>query len=92
MLEALENYFPEGCKWTRPRGGMFLWVELPEKISTVEMFKDAIKEKVAYVHGKAFHVDGSGENTMRLNFTNPKDELIEEGIKRLANVIKKKLS
>jgi len=88
MLEAIEKYFPQNCKWTRPKGGMFLWVELPKHISTIEMFQDAVKEKVAYVHGKAFHVDGSGENTMRLNFTNPSDELIEEGIKRLAKVIK----
>jgi len=89
MLDALEKYFPPGCKWTKPKGGMFLWVELPKHISTIEMLKDAINEKVAYVHGKAFHVDGSGENTMRLNFTNPKDEVIEEGIKRLAKIIEK---
>lgn len=91
MLDALEKYFPPNCKWTKPRGGMFLWVELPEKISSIEMFKDAIKEKVAYVHGRAFNVNGRGENTMRLNFTNPKDELIEEGIKRLAKVIKERM-
>ena len=91
MLDALEKYFPQGCRWTRPKGGMFLWVELPKHISTVEMLKDAINEKVAYVNGKAFHVDGSGENTMRLNFTNPEDEMIEEGIKRLAKVIKKRI-
>ncbi|KAA0012330.1 MAG: PLP-dependent aminotransferase family protein [Thermoplasmata archaeon] len=91
MLNALEEYFPPGCKWTKPRGGMFLWAELPKHISTIEMFKDAINEKVAYVHGKAFHVDGSGENTMRLNFTNPADELVEEGIRRLASVIKRRL-
>ncbi|HEC88470.1 MAG TPA: PLP-dependent aminotransferase family protein [Thermoplasmata archaeon] len=91
MLESMEKYFPEGCRWTKPRGGMFLWAELPEKINTKEMFDEAIKEKVAYVHGKAFHVDGSGENTMRLNFTNPADDAIEEGIKRLAEVIKKRL-
>ena len=92
MLDALEKYFPPNCKWTRPRGGMFLWVELPEKISSIEMFKDAIKEKVAYVHGRAFNVNGRGENTMRLNFTNPKDELIEEGIKRIGKVIKERIN
>lgn len=91
MLESMEKYFPEECKWTKPRGGMFLWAELPKKINTKEMFDEAIKEKVAYVHGRAFHVDGSGENTMRLNFTNPADDAIEEGIKRLAEVIKKRL-
>jgi 2-aminoadipate transaminase len=91
MLESLETHFPEGCTWTTPKGGMFLWAELPKNINTIEMFKDAIKEKVAYVHGRAFHVDGKGENAMRLNFTNPTDENIEEGIKRLGNVIKKRV-
>jgi len=91
MLDAMEEYFPSGCKWTKPRGGMFLWVELPHHINTVEMVEDAIKEKVAYVHGRAFHVDGGGTNSMRLNFTNPDDEVIEEGIKRLAKVIKARM-
>jgi len=91
MLEAMEQYFPDGCKWTKPRGGMFLWVELPEHINTVEMIQDALKEKVAYVHGRAFHVDGGGTNAMRLNFTNPDDDAIEEGIKRLAKVIKARM-
>ncbi|RLF45667.1 MAG: aminotransferase [Thermoplasmata archaeon] len=91
MLEALEEYFPEGCKWTHPHGGMFLWATLPEHIDTKEMFKDAIKEKVAYVHGRAFYVDGGGSNAMRLNFSNPSDEEITEGIKRLGKVIEKKL-
>ena len=91
MLEVLDEYFPEGCKWTHPHGGMFLWATLPEHIDTKEMFKDAIKEKVAYVHGRAFYVDGGGSNAMRLNFSNPSDEEITEGIKRLGKVIEKKL-
>jgi len=91
MLDALEKYFPEGCKWTHPHGGMFLWATLPEHIDTKDMFKDAIKEKVAYVHGRAFYVDGGGSNAMRLNFSNPSDEEIAEGIKRLGKVIEKKL-
>ncbi len=91
MLEVLDEYFPEGCRWTHPHGGMFLWATLPEHIDTKEMFKDAIKEKVAYVHGRAFYVDGGGSNAMRLNFSNPSDEEITEGIKRLGKVIEKKL-
>ncbi|HHO57246.1 MAG TPA: PLP-dependent aminotransferase family protein, partial [Thermoplasmatales archaeon] len=91
MLDAMEEYFPQECKWTKPRGGMFLWVELPEHINTVEMIQDAVKEKVAYVHGRAFHVDGGGTNAMRLNFTNPDDDVIEEGIKRLWKVIKTRM-
>ncbi len=91
MLDALEQYFPEGCKWTHPHGGMFLWATLPEHIDTKEMFQDALKEKVAYVHGRAFYVDGGGSNSMRLNFSNPSDENITEGIKRLGRVIEKKV-
>ena len=91
MMNALEQYFPPGIDWTYPQGGMFSWARLPESISTMEMFPDALKEKVAYVHGAAFHVDGSGTNTMRLNFSNPSDENVEEGIKRLSMVIKKRL-
>ena len=91
MLQSLEEYFPPGCKWTHPRGGMFLWVELPEYINTVEMFPEAIEKKVAYVTGKSFFVDGGGLNTMRLNFTNAGDDEIKEGIKRLAEVVKKRI-
>ena len=91
MINAMEEYFPDGCKWTRPNGGMFLWARLPENVSTMEMFNDALRKKVAYVHGKAFHVDGSGTNTMRLNFSNPSDEEIREGIKRLGEVIEERI-
>ena len=91
MLQSLEEYFPPSCKWTHPRGGMFLWVELPEYINTVEMFPEAIEKKVAYVTGKSFFVDGGGLNTMRLNFTNAGDDEIKEGIKRLAEVVKKRI-
>jgi 2-aminoadipate transaminase len=91
MLKALKENFPEGSKWTKPHGGMFIWVTLPEKINTKEMFADAIKAKVAYVHGAAFCTDGKGQNTMRLNFSNTDDDKIEEGIKRLANIINERL-
>ena len=91
MLESLEEYFPKGCTWTRPQGGMFLWATLPEHIDTAEMVKEAIQKGVAYVHGRAFYTDGGGKNTMRLNFSNPSDDDIREGIKRLAKVIEKRL-
>jgi 2-aminoadipate transaminase len=91
MLEALEKHFPEGSTWTKPKGGMFIWVSLPEKIDTKEMFSDAIKAKVAYVNGSAFCVDGCSKNCMRLNFSNTDDDKIEEGIKRLAKIIKERL-
>ena len=91
MLASLEKYMPEGVSWTKPEGGLFLWVKLPEYISADDMFEDAIKENVAYVIGSAFHVDGSGKNTMRLNFSYPTLYEIEEGIKRLATAIKKRM-
>ena len=93
MLEALEKYMPKdaGIKWTRPEGGMFSWVTLPEKVDTVEIFPKAIEKKVAYVVGSAFHFDGSGKNTMRLNFSFPSEEQIDEGIKRLADLFKEVL-
>ena len=91
MLKALEKHFPKDSKWTKPDGGMFIWVTLPVKIDTKEMFLDAIKAKVAYVHGASFCPDGTGHNTMRLNFSNTDDNKIEEGIKRLGKIIKERL-
>ncbi len=92
MLEALKNHMPEGVTWTRPEGGLFLWVKLPEHMNADEMFYEAVQENVAYVIGSAFHCDGHGKNTMRLNFSYPTPDEIEEGIKRLAKVIKKNMA
>lgn len=91
MMDAMKKYFPEGYTCYRPKGGMFAWPTLPEGIDTETMFLDSIKEKVAYVHGKAFHVNGGGDRSMRLNFSYSTNEQIEEGMSRLGNVIKKKL-
>ncbi len=91
MMKAMENYFPDGYVCNKPKGGMFAWVTFPEGIDTEIMFLDALKEKVAYVHGKAFSVDGSGGRSMRLNFSYANSERIEEGMKRLGAVIDKKL-
>jgi 2-aminoadipate transaminase len=87
MLKALDTHFPEGTRWTKPNGGMFCWATLPEHIDAGEMFPKAIKEKVAYITGSAFHADRGGKNTMRLNYTHANDELIDVGIERLAKVI-----
>jgi len=91
MMNAIEKYFPDGYTCYKPKGGMFAWATLPKGIDTEILFLDAIKQKVAYVHGKAFHVDGGGERSMRLNFSYSSDKQIEEGIKRLGNVAKEKL-
>lgn len=87
MLEAMQTYFPEGVKWTRPQGGLFLWVTLPEHVDTNELLKKAVEEKVAFVPGTAFYPYEGGKNSMRLNFSYAQPEIIVEGIKRLARVI-----
>ena len=91
MMNAMEKYFPDGYICNKPKGGMFAWVTLPEGIDTEIMFLDALKEKVAYVHGKAFSVDGKGGRSMRLNFSYATGEKIEGGMERLGAVIDKKL-
>lgn len=92
MLDALDKYMPklEGLTWARPEGGMFLYIKLPEYMDAVEMFPEAVESKVAYVIGSAFNYDGSGRNTMRLNYSFPTEEQIDTGIQRLAGLIKKK--
>jgi len=91
MLDALEEHMPEGVHWTHPQGGLFLWATLPESINTAELLLGAVKEKVAFVPGGSFHPCGGGTNTMRLNFSYSKPELINEGIARLGRVIKHEL-
>jgi 2-aminoadipate transaminase len=91
MMTAMKKYFPEGYLCNRPKGGMFSWVTLPEGIDTEVMFLDALKEKVAYVHGKAFCVDGGGGSSMRLNFSYPTNEQLDAGMKRLGGVVERKM-
>ena len=92
MLESLEEHMPSSVHWTHPEGGLFLWLTLPETMSSVDLFKEAVKEKVAYVPGISFYPDGGGHNTMRLNFSYATPEMINEGISRLARVIRKNLN
>ena len=88
MIQSFEEYMPEGVKWTNPDGGLFLFLKLPRQYDTRELFDIAIQENVAFVIGEAFHCDGSGKHTMRLNFSFASDEKIVEGVKRLANAIR----
>jgi 2-aminoadipate transaminase len=89
MLDALTEFWPDGCSWTHPQGGLFLWARTPESIDTVDLLSVALKEKVAFVPGVNFYpaADG-GNNAMRLNFSNAKPEMIVEGIRRLGNTLK----
>ncbi|MEW5701955.1 MAG: PLP-dependent aminotransferase family protein [Candidatus Zixiibacteriota bacterium] len=87
MLRAMNEFFPDTVTWTRPEGGLFLWVRLPEHVDATTLLPKAIEQKVAYVPGQPFHPDGSGKNTLRLNFSNATLEGIHEGIKRLGRVL-----
>jgi len=92
MLAAMEEFFPEGVTWTRPQGGMFLWVRLPEKVDAAKLLRVALEEKVAYVPGSSFYPnEDGGFNAMRLNFSYCPTETIVEGIRRLGNALKKVL-
>jgi 2-aminoadipate transaminase len=91
MLAALEKQMPRGVTWTRPEGGLFLWVKLPRRMNATALFEKAIERKVAYVIGSAFFCNGKGHHTMRLNFSYPSEEQIVEGIRRLAQVIRENL-
>jgi len=92
MLAAIQAYFPAEMDFTRPEGGMFVWATLPPRLSTLELFEHAAREKVVFVPGAPFFVDGGGTHNMRLNFSNADEDKIEEGIARLGRIIKKLLS
>jgi 2-aminoadipate transaminase len=89
MIRALERHMPdeEGLRWTNPDGGLFIWVWLPEGVDAEEMLGRAIEHRVAYVPGSAAYVDGDGKNTMRLSFSLCTPAEIDEGIRRLADVV-----
>ncbi|MBU4243851.1 MAG: PLP-dependent aminotransferase family protein, partial [Proteobacteria bacterium] len=87
MVEMIRQYFPSCVTIIEPEGGMFLWATMPEGFSSMDLFDVAIKDKVAFVPGRPFYVDGTGENTMRLNFSNSDEARIEAGIKRLGKSI-----
>jgi len=91
MLAAMEEFFPKGVTWTRPQGGMFLWVRLPEKVDAAKLLRVALEEKVAFVPGAAFFPNGGGHNTMRLNYSNASPEMIREGIRRLGRAIAREI-
>ena len=88
LLSLLEEHMPEGIKWTHPEGGLFLFLTMPEGFDAVKFYDTALDAGVAYVAGEFFHPDGSGRNTMRLNFSFMTHERIAEGIKLLASLLK----
>jgi len=93
MLRALETHFPDGARWTKPRGGLFLWLTLPEGLDATGLLRDALEqEKVAFVPGSAFFPTGGGERTCRLNFSYCDPATIEEGIRRLARIVARRMA
>jgi 2-aminoadipate transaminase len=88
MLETMEELWPSEMRWTRPEGGMFLWGIMPDHIDAKDVFKVAIEKKVAFVPGEAFHPNGGGKNTMRINFSYSNLEIIREGIGRMGIALK----
>ena len=88
MIEAIEEHFPIEARFTRPEGGMFLWITLPEGLPAMDVFKRAVARKVAFVPGDPFYVNRHGVNTFRLNYSCVDEETIRTGIKRLGGVLK----
>ncbi len=89
MVAMIEECFPQEVTFILPEGGMFLWVTLPPQLSAMDLFEEAARQNVVFVPGAPFHVDGTGGNTLRLNFSNTTADKIEAGMTRLAQAIKK---
>lgn len=92
MVNAMEKYFPKTVTYTKPHGGMFLWVTLPEGVSAMKLFPKALENKVAFVPGDPFYINKKDMNTMRLNYTNADCQTIEEGIRKLGALLTNALS
>lgn len=87
MMSDMDKYFPPSVTYTRPKGGMFLWVTLPKGVSALSLFPKALEKKVAFVPGDPFYTDVKNTNTLRLNYTNADCGTIEEGIRRLGDLL-----
>lgn len=88
LLSLLEKHMPEGVRWTHPEGGLFLFLTVPEGFDAVKFYDKALDAGVAYVAGEFFHPDGSGKNTMRMNFSFMTHQRIEEGVRLLAELLR----
>jgi 2-aminoadipate transaminase len=92
MRDAIERHFPSETRWTKPDGGLFLWVELPETVNADEVYAESLREQVAFVPGASFFAGEQRTNFMRLNFSNQTPDRIEEGIRRIAGVLKRRMT
>jgi DNA-binding transcriptional MocR family regulator len=91
MLSALDQHMPADCTWTRPDGGFFVWMTVPEGVDTKAMLPRAVTARVAYVSGTGFYADGLGSRQMRLSFCYPTPDRIREGVRRLAAVLSEEI-
>ena len=91
MIKAMEEHFPPEVTFTRPEGGMFVWASLPEGYDAMDLFNLAIEKNVAFVPGRSFYCDGTGENCLRINFSNSSLKNIREGIERIGSCIRQLL-
>jgi 2-aminoadipate transaminase len=91
MLESMEDLLPPGARWTRPRGGFYVWATLPEGLDAKAMLPRAVTNRVAYVPGTAFYADGLGSRSMRLSYCYPSPDRIREGVRRLSQVVEQEL-
>ena len=91
MLESLDRHFPEEAKWTRPEGGMSVWVRLPQSLSSRQLLLQSIEEGVTFISGDHFYASSPQQNMMRLSFTMAGAQSIEEGVKRIGNLMKSRL-
>jgi len=89
MKDALARHFPKSISFTDPEGGMFIWGRLPETIDSMELFQEAVKEKVVFVPGDPFYTGNQKTSTFRLNFSCVDPEAVEEGVKRMARSLEK---
>ena len=87
ILDALAEHLPAAASWTRPQGGLFIWVTLPDYIDTTDLLARALAENVAFVPGEAAFADGRGEHSMRLNFSSSTDDDIREGVRRIGKIV-----
>jgi len=91
MIKTLEDTFPQSASWSKPKGGFFIWLKLPEYLNTKEILADAVRNKVAYVPGSGFYADDRGLSEARLAFCTENTERIEKGIKILSRIVKEKI-
>ena len=92
ILDALAEHLPAAASWTRPQGGLFIWVTLPDYIDTTDLLARALAENVAFVPGEAAFADGRGQHSMRLNFSSSADEDIREGVRRIGAIVAEQVS